>query len=432
MSRPNIILLMTDQQRWDSLGCNGNTFISTPHVDRLAAGGANCINSFTPWPVCTPARATMWTGVYPHRHQVIYNTYMMDNLLKETSREQRTVFESVREAGYTTAYFGKWHLGDKNPGLFDVWEGWNSLGGHWVDNKRDGVYKPDLQTDQMIAFIRAQAGNGMPFFAVNGYYPPHNPYTAPREFYERYRGKGIPYAGYYAAVSAIDHNVGRLMDALEEVGLTENTIVVYYSDHGDMFSYRGSDHKFTCHEDSIKVPMIFHWPGRIEPGTVIEEFVGLQDLMPTILEWAGLEIPDYLHGKSVAPLLTGESVSWRQAHYTQNILRDAQVEQRSIRTEKWKLILTRPVRMLHAYMGAHELYDLENDPEEELNIYKTPREDVHHQYIHLPPYTDVIEELAQLLREHAEELDDGLGVELANLALLETKKRREVTASDKT
>ena len=98
MSQPNIILLMTDQQRWDSLGCNGNTFVSTPHVDRLAAGGANCTNSFTPWPVCTPARATMWTGVYPHRHQVIYSTYMMDNLLKETSHEQRTVFESVRQA----------------------------------------------------------------------------------------------------------------------------------------------------------------------------------------------------------------------------------------------------------------------------------------------------------------------------------------------
>ena len=95
MEKPNIILLMTDQQRWDSLGCNGNKFVSTPNLNRLAAEGANCSNSFTPWPVCTPARATMWTGVYPHQHQVIYNTYNMDNLLKETAHEQRTVFESV-------------------------------------------------------------------------------------------------------------------------------------------------------------------------------------------------------------------------------------------------------------------------------------------------------------------------------------------------
>ena len=123
MEKPNIILLMTDQQRWDSLGCNGNKFVSTPNLNRLAAEGANCSNSFTPWPVCTPARATMWTGVYPHQHQVIYNTYNMDNLLKETAHEQRTVFESMQEAGYTTAYFGKWHLGEIDLGMFDVWGG---------------------------------------------------------------------------------------------------------------------------------------------------------------------------------------------------------------------------------------------------------------------------------------------------------------------
>ena len=179
MKRPNIILLMTDQQRWDSLGCNGNRFVSTPNVDRLAAGGANCANSFTPWPVCTPARATMWTGVYPHQHQVIYNAYKMDNVLKETSHEQRTVFELLRESGYTTAYFGKWHLGETDPGMFDVWKGFNSSGGHWVDDVQDGVYKPDRQTDEMIAFIKEQAGRDKPFFAVNGFYPPHDPYTAP-------------------------------------------------------------------------------------------------------------------------------------------------------------------------------------------------------------------------------------------------------------
>ena len=425
MTRPNVILLMTDQQRWDSLGCNGNKFVSTPNIDRLAAGGANCTNSFTPWPVCTPVRATMWTGVYPHQHQVIYNSYNMDNLLKETSHEQRTVFESMGAGGYTTAYFGKWHLGEKDPGLFDVWEGFNSLGGHWVDNRRDGVYKPHQQTDQMIEFIKEQGTSGKPFFAVNGYYPPHDPYTAPKEFYEPYRGKGVPYAGYYAAVSAIDYNVGRLMTVLDELGIAENTIVVYYSDHGDMFSYRGSDHKFTCHEDSIKVPMIFSQPGTIEAGSVITEFVGLQDLMPTVLDWAGLEIPDYLHGRSMTPLLKGEPVPWREAHYTQNITRDQFVDQRCIRTNEWKLILSRPVGGLRSYTGNHELYDLVNDPEEELNLYNTPRADGHNQYLYFPPYTEVTAELAQLLKRYALEIDDPLGVDLADLCLLEMQKRRE-------
>lgn len=425
MTRPNIILLLTDQQRWDSLGCNGNTFVSTPNVDHLASKGANCSNSFTPWPVCTPVRATMWTGVYPHRHQVIYNSYNMDNLLKETSHEQRTVFESMQAAGYTTAYFGKWHLGEKNPGFFDVWEGWNSLGGHWVDNKRDGVYKPDLQTDQMIGFLKTQSKSDKPFLAVNSFYPPHDPYTAPKEFYEPYRDKGVPYAGYYAAVSALDHCVGRLTAAMDEFGLTENTIVVYFSDHGDMFSYRGADHKFTCHEDSIKVPMIFSCPGTIDEGLLIDQFVGLQDLMPTILDWAGLEIPDYLHGRSLVPLLEGESVHWRDAHYTQNITKAPFIDQRCIRTHEWKLILNRPVTGLRNYMGNHTLYDLVNDPEEELNVYQTPRQDGHNQYLNFPPYTEVISELAQTLKRHALEIDDTLGSDLADLCLLEMGKRRE-------
>ena len=429
MPKPNIILILTDQQRWDSLGCNGNKFVSTPNVDQLAAGGANCTNSFTPWPVCTPARATMWTGVFPHQHQVIYNSYDMDNLLKETSHEQRTLFEAMSAGGYTTAYFGKWHLGEKDPGLFDVWKGWNSLGGHWVNNKHGGLYKPALQTDQMIDFLKEQEQSDKPFIAVNSFYPPHDPYTAPKEFYEPYRGKGVPYAGYYAAVSALDHYVRQITDTLDELGLTEDTIVVYYSDHGDMFSYRGSDHKFTCHEDSIKVPFIVSWPGTIEAGTIIDEFVGLQDLMPTVLDWAALEIPDYMHGKSLVPLLNGESIAWRDAHYTENILRDTRIDQRCIRTNEWKLILTRPVSGLRAYSGDHALYNLIDDPEEELNVYKTPRKDGHNQYLQFPPYTDVIDELANILKRHAQEVDDSLGIDLADLCLLEMQKRRERAAN---
>ena len=424
--RPNILLLMTDQQRWDSLGCNRNRFVSTPNVDRLAAGGANCSNSYTPWPVCTPARATMWTGVYPHQHQVIYNAYKMDNVLKETSHEQRTVFEPLRESGYTTAYFGKWHLGEVDPGMFDVWSGFNSSGGHWVDDVQDGVYKPDQQTDEMIAFIKEHGGSDKPFFAVNGYYPPHDPYTAPKRFYEPYRDQGVPYAGYYAAVSAIDDNVGRLVAALAEAGLTEDTIIVYYSDHGDHFSYRGSDHKFTCHDDSIKVPMVISWPGTIRPGTVIDEFVGLQDLMPTILEWASQDIPDYLHGKSIVPLLEGESVPWRDSHYTENVIRGPFIEQRSVRTNEWKLILTRSVRFLQGYMALNELYDLVNDPEEELNIYKTPRSDTHNRFRNTPPQTEVIEGLVHELRKQAAEVDDQLGVDMADFTLVEIGKRKAV------
>ncbi|MCZ6676891.1 MAG: sulfatase-like hydrolase/transferase [Candidatus Poribacteria bacterium] len=422
--KPNIILLMSDQQRWDSLGCNGNRFVSTPHLDQLAADGARFENSFTPWPVCTPARATMWTGVYPHQHKVTFNIYDMGNVIEDVSRERRTLFESMKDADYTTAYFGKWHLGDDAPGMFDVWEGFNSLGGHWVDGRRDGIYKPDFQTDQLIEFMEQQTGTGKPFIAVNSYYPPHDPYTAPKQFYEPYRGKGVPFAGYYAAVSALDHNVGRVMEALERLGLRENTIVVYFSDHGDTFRYReGWAYKFVCHEDAIKVPLIVNCPERISAGTVVPSMVGLQDLMPTVLDWAGLDIPDYLHGKSLVPLLSGESVPWREAYYVQNITRHTNVEQRCIRTGEWKLILNERPRTVRRYASSNYLFDLVNDPEEELNLYDTPREDGHNQYGHFPPFTDVITELAQLLRKYAEEIGDAFGCELADNCLTEMRNR---------
>ena len=366
----------------------------------------------------------MWTGVYPHQHKLKFNSYRMSNLFEDVSYERRTVFDSLKEADYTTAYFGKWHLGDDVPSMFDVWEGFNSLGGHWVDGRKDGVYKPDLQTNQLIKFLEGQANADKPFIAVNGFYPPHDPYTAPKRFYERYRGKGVPFAGYYAAVSALDHNVGRTMEALDRLGLRDDTIVVYFSDHGDTFRYReGWRYKFVCHEDAIKVPFIVNCPARIQGGATLDSMIGLQDLMPTILDWAGLDIPGHLHGQSLAPLLAGESVDWREAYYVQNILFQNNLEQRCIRTKEWKLILTDRPRTVRGYSSPNNLFDLVNDPEEELDLYDAPYEDQHNQFEHYPPFTDVIVELAQLLRRYAEEIGDTFGCEVADSCLIEMKHR---------
>ena len=429
--KPNIILLISDQQRWDSLGCNRNSFVSTPHVDRLAAEGVRFVNSFTPWPVCTPARATMWTGVYPHEHGLTFNIYGFDDAIKEVCGGKTTVFEMLRESGYNTAYFGKWHLGDQDPGMFDVWDGFNSQGGHWVDGIRDGLYKPDVQTDQLIEYLKQRKSAGGPFIAVNGYYPPHTPYTAPKRFYEHYRGCGVPFAGYYAGVSAIDDNVGRVMQAIEDIGLTENTIVVYFSDHGDTFRYRvQGTHKFVCHDEAIKVPLIVRWPGQIEAGTALDHVVGLEDLMPTILEWADLALPKTLHGRSLVPLLQGKNIAWRQSYYVENITHHTNLEQRCIRTDKWKLILSSSPRMVKHYANPDSLYDLENDPEEVLNVYDTPRSDSHNQYGHFPPYTEKIAELAGLLKQRAEEIGDRSGVVLAGACLLEMKKRKRTVSAD--
>jgi len=331
---PSIVILMTDQQRWDSLGCNGNTFVFTPNLDRLADQGARFERSYTPYPICTPARATMCTGVYPHQHQIRSCIYGFDNAIKEFYPARETVFESLKRAGYTTAYFGKWHLGEKDPGLFDLWSGYNSYGSRgqdnlpgvtayglasqWVDGKIDGQYKPDIQTDRLIGFLKSRAKSDKPFCVVSSYNPPHS-VTAPKKFIERYRGRGVPVAGYYAAVSAIDHDVGRICEALKDLGLNEKTIVVYCADHGDTLRYRDDEHKATCYEEAIRIPLVIRWPGQIKPGLIVNQMVGLQDLMPTILEWAELELPEHLHGKSLVPLLREKAPSWREAYYVQNL-----------------------------------------------------------------------------------------------------------------
>lgn len=421
--KPNIVLLMADQHRWDALGCYGNDFVSTPHLDRMAAEGARFSNAFTPFPVCTPARASMWTGVYPHVHEVTGNVYGISSALAEVSRRTETVFDLLQQDGYTTAYFGKWHLGEDDPGFFDLWRGFNSLGGHWDRTGESPRYKPDVQTDQSIAFLEAQARSGQPFVMVNGYYPPHDPFSAPERFYEPYRGKGVPFAGYYAAVSAVDECVGRTLQAVDELGLAENTIVIYYSDHGETFKYReDGEHKFVCHEESIRVPMVMRWTGQIEAGLVLDCMAGLQDLMPTMLDWAGLGRPRGLHGESLAPWLRGEKPAWRKTFYVENITRYNRLHQRALQAGSWKLILSDG--------GPNELYDLVRDPEEELNLYEAPYEDRHDQFMHYAPFTEIIGPLARDMREHARALGDPLGSELAERAIEDMQRRTTSQTTD--
>lgn len=405
---PNIILVCTDQQRMDSLACYGNRFIESPGTDAMAAAGMAFDRAFTPWPVCTPARGTMWTGVYPHAHGVIDNVYGVDNAFATHATFKETVFDRLQAGGHLTAHFGKWHLGEAHPPFFDVWEeSFNSRRGHWIDGKLDGEYRPDRCTDAAIAFLEKQADSEKPFVAVVSYYPPHDPYSAPKRFYEPYRGKGIPYAGYYAAVSALDEDLARIRATLATTGLKNNTIVIYYSDHGDTFWYRREgEHKFVCFDDAIRIPFLVEGPG-IAPGSRSAAPVGLQDLTPTMLDFAGLPVPVELHGRSIKPLLMGKTpADWRDDYYVETITHISKIEQRSVRTERWKLIASAT--------GAHELYDLEVDPEEELDVFLTPRPDGEFQrYKHYPDYAPVIAEMVGRLRANAEAIGDTRGLELA-------------------
>lgn len=408
IDRPNIVLVLSDQQRSDSLASYGNRFTSTPGTDAMAAAGKSFDAAFTPWPVCTPARGTMWTGVYPHRHKLIDNLYGVENAFASHAAVKKTVFDHLQEAGYFTAHFGKWHLGENQPPFFDVWqESFNSRKGHWIDGQLDGEYRPDRQTDAAVAFLNGRREQTRPFAMVLSFYPPHDPYSAPARFYEPYRGKGVPFAGYYAAVSALDEDLARVRAALKETGLADNTYVIYYSDHGDTFFYRPEgEHKFVCHDDAIRIPFIVEGPG-VRPSTRSDAPIGLQDLAPTMLDLAGATIPGDMHGQSLRPLfLDEEAGGWRDDYYIQNITHVSRIEQRSIRTAQWKLIASDN--------GQHELYDLRVDPEEELNVYLTPRDDGgFERFKHYPDYAPVIAELVGRIERWARAIDDERGLALA-------------------
>ena len=419
-NRPNIILLMTDQQRWDTLGCYGNTFVRTPNLDRMAAGGVRFENCFTPWSLCTPARASMWTGVLPHEHKITYNIYGVDDIIAEKYPNEQTLFSLLQKNGYDTGYIGKWHLGDCEPDYFDHWDGYNSMEPHWRDGKIGGEYVPDTQTDTFINYLKERKNSNRPFCVVNSYYPPHDmvypPYemfTAPEEFYEGYRNAGVPFPGYYASISNIDYNVGRIMSALEECEL-KNTIVIFFSDHGENFRSRNPGHKASCTDDSIRVPLIVYSPDNVSGGRVIDGLTGLEDLMPTILELAKIPQPKHLHGDSFAGSLTGNSEnSKREYYYIENIDFNNNMPQRAIRADKWKLIVNQWDLTVKDYYTGNSLYDLSRDPEENINLYY----DAEH--------TNTVLELIHMLRSRSIKLKDQLGCDLADNALLETGKLQE-------
>lgn len=429
---PNFLIVMTDQQRMDSLGCYGNVFTRTPHVDRMAGEGALFKNAFTPFPICTPARATAWTGVYPHAHAIVDCCYNIDYAFDEADVSV-LLFDLMKEAGYDTAYIGKWHLGDGKPKSIDVWNAFNSLGGHWVDGRQsfqDGVYKADVQTQNAVAYLRTRAANAKPFLLVQSYYPPHDPFTAPAEFYAPYRGKGVPFAGYYAAVSALDHYVGEMVAALRDTGLDRRTIVIFCSDHGETFLYRGgTDHKATGHEDSIRIPLILWGPEYVPAGMRLAGAAGLQDIVPTVLDYAGAPIPAHVQGESLKHQIAGAAP--RTIQYIENTtdhrtdeelaamfstrfngrahLGEKRIEQRAIWTPDWKLVLSDD--------GKHLLYDLIADPEEELNIFDAPRADAQNQYLHFADQRPTVRRLTEALKDEAARLGDAFGVALADRVL---------------
>ncbi len=398
--RPNFLFLIADQFRADALGAAGNTFCRTPYLDSLARGGVRFSNAYCPQALCSPSRASLMTGVYPHTTGVDTNIYKVDSALAMPQYRLVPNWPTLlRQAGYVTGYIGKWHLGERDPGLFDYWNGYNSLQPHWLGKRNESEYRSDVETDDAMRFLEKHRAR--PFALILSLYPPHTPYDPPKRFEDLYAGRGMEHLPYYAAATAVDWDIGRLLGRLEALGLEDNTMVSFTADHGETFGRRfGSSNKTVCYEESAKVPLLVRWPSRLPRALVYEGGVCTIDLMPTILEAAGLPLPARLQGRSRLREMERCDLGWKAPVFLQNITQKEfegrPVVERGVRTEHWKLILRNYYR--------NELYNLETDPGETNDLFTAPES------------KQKVAELAALLRDWGERAGDRVAVELAQRA----------------
>jgi arylsulfatase A-like enzyme len=410
VTKTNVLFVLTDDQGVWAAGCYGNPEIRTPNLDRLAATGARLENFFIATPVCSPSRATLLTGRIPSQHGV-HDWIRGGNVGPDAIRylEGELAYTDVlARNGWTCGLSGKWHLGDSQIPQhgFTDWFVHQKGGGPYNDAPmvRNGQlvdepgYVTDVITEEALRLLDryvAASKAGAPFYLSVHYTAPHSPWTGhPQPIVDSYNG--CPFAscpqepihpwargltethlgnreslkGYFAAVTAMDANVGRLLDRLEELGLREETLVVFCSDNGFSCGHHGfwgkgnGTHPRNMYENSIRVPFIVSHPGKIPAGLVETAMVSAYDVMPTLLDYLGLPIPSAernLPGQSFAPLLRGEPSEGHQCV----VIYDEYGPVRMVRTRDWKYVYR------HAH-GPHELYDLVNDPDERHNLASDP------------------------------------------------------------
>lgn len=410
----NLLFILTDDQGYWAIGCAGNSEIRTPNLDRLAATGLRFENFFCASPVCSPARASILTGRMPSQHGVQdflragnSNIYGAEDRAIEYLSGQTSYTDILSERGYTCGLSGKWHLGysEKPQKSFAFWDVHASGAGPYYNPPmiRDGKayqtsdYVSDLITDNALDFLESI---DQPFCLNVHYTAPHAPWGRehhPPELFEDYY-QNCPFestpdepmhpqqlsktgssgslgfteeerketlSGYFAAMTAMDANVGRLLDWLEANGLRENTLIAFTSDNGMNMGHHGIYGKGNgtfppnMFDTSVKVPMLFSRPDHIPEGEIISSLHSHYDIMPTLLDYLNIENPDSdsLPGRSFSALLEGRAIEGDD----RVVVFDEYGPTRMIRTVEWKYV--------HRYpYGPHELYDLVNDPDERQNL----------------------------------------------------------------
>lgn len=371
--RPNVVLIMSDDQGYGDLSLHGNPHLQTPNLDKLGRQGVQ-FSRFYVSPVCAPTRASLLTGRYHLRSGVHGVTTG-----RETMRPSEvTIAEALKPAGYRTGLIGKWHLGENYPYVphaqgFDEFIGFRT--GHWTEYwnpplERNGVpfraegFIADVFTDEAIRFVEANAQRQ--FFLYLSYNTPHSPYLAPERYWEQYRSLGLPpqVAAVYSMVANLDENIGRFLQSLDRLDLASNTVVMFLTDNGPNgqrynAGMRGA--KGSVYEGGVRVPFFIRWPRGFEGGREIDRIAGAIDVLPTVLDLCELRRPPAapLDGVSLVPLLEGAVEHWPERMiYTHRGERDnpGAMYNGAVRTQRYNLV------------NGTELYDVLEDPGEKNNI----------------------------------------------------------------
>lgn len=398
--QPNVIVFFTDQQRWDSTGLHGNPLDLTPNFDRAAQRGTHLYHNFTCQPVCGPARACLQTGLYA----TATGAYRNDALPPVGTPMLGNYFA---QAGYATGYIGKWHLGPwekagpgpvrpEYRGGYEYWLASNILemtsepyrcvmyDGQGQPLRLPG-YRVDALTDAAIGFI--DRNQHRPFHLFLSFLEPHHQnhvdnYPAPEGYEQRYAGRWTPpdvaalggssaqhLGGYWGMIKRLDEAFGRMLDALRSLGLYDDTVVLFTTDHGNHFKTRNDEYKRSCHDSSIRTPAML-CGGPFEGGGQVRQLVSLIDMPPTLLDAAGIAVPPAMHGRSILPLLRDRQAPWNDDVFVQ--ISESHVG-RAVRTQRWKYGVVAPGKN-----GWHDscsdryvetfLYDLQSDPYELSNL----------------------------------------------------------------
>ena len=370
-ARPNVLLIITDDQGYGDLSLHGNPHVRTPHLDRLATNGIQFERFFVS-PVCAPTRASLLTGRYSLRTGARHVTSG-----EETMRsEEVTIAEALRTAGYRNGYFGKWHNGEHFPytpqgqGFDDVF-GFNL--GHWnnyFDTTLERNAKPektrgfitDVLTDEALKFIESNRAG--PFFCYVAYCVPHSPFQCPDRYFDKHKRTGLNdyLASVYGMVENMDDNIGRVLAKLDELKLRENTIVIFLSDNGPNGArynagMRGA--KGTFHEGGTRVPFFISWPEKFKQPRIVREIAAHIDVFATLLELCGVPMPKTLpqDGRSLAPLLDGNTNGWPNRILFNQFLAGPRADRTgTLRTQRFRLVNAD---------GRWELFDMERDPAQE-------------------------------------------------------------------